>query len=234
MRPLYVMLVVPVFAVFAGNPVGQARSTNTQRMDFADGGTLRIEHSIGMLSIEAWDRPEIEIDTTKSTRAYIDPKSSDKFKKELELVHIIAERHGSEVVLTTDFPRYGTFKPLMQGSPRVDIEYRIKVPRKTHLVIHQEFGSIYVDGVNADIEASVPHGDITVLLPSDSSPSIEASTKFGTINSFVSDEGKRYRWPLGRTLAHSSASGGQKCLLKAGTGDIAILRVQTTFAQVKP
>jgi len=67
----------------------QKPQSSTQRMDFPSGGTLRLTKSTGLLTVEAWDRPDVEITAIKQ---------SDK-------VRVAAERHGDELVVTTDFPR---------------------------------------------------------------------------------------------------------------------------------
>ena len=43
--------------------------TNTQRVDFASGGALRLANSVGELAVQGWDRPYVEITTVKSTKA---------------------------------------------------------------------------------------------------------------------------------------------------------------------
>ena len=39
---------------------------NTQRLDFPSGGTLRLTKSTGMVTVEAWERPDVEITTITS------------------------------------------------------------------------------------------------------------------------------------------------------------------------
>ena len=73
MRPILTFLVVPLsllgiaFPSFAQETTKQpGEATTTERMNFAPGGTIRVEHSYGDLRVEGWDRPEVKITVTKS------------------------------------------------------------------------------------------------------------------------------------------------------------------------
>src|ERR1700729_128256 len=52
--------------------------SKTQHLDFPAGGTLRFINSVGVLTVEAWDQPGVEITTTKSTKADVDAAHREK------------------------------------------------------------------------------------------------------------------------------------------------------------
>jgi hypothetical protein len=81
----------------AGEPRQKAQVTKTERIDFPAGGTPRLANSIGVLTVEAWDRPGVEITTEKAAH-------------QMESAHVAAERRGNEFV-ATDCPRHGPFPP---------------------------------------------------------------------------------------------------------------------------
>jgi len=107
----------------AGEPKQTAPVSKTVRMDFPSGGTLRLTKSVGVLTVEAWDRPDVEFTTITSW---------DK-------VRVAAERHGDELVVTTDFPRHRTCS-------RVDLEYRIKAPSTARIIAAHGVGDVNIDG----------------------------------------------------------------------------------------
>src|SRR5271156_1605382 len=114
----------------ADQPKEKVQVSKTERMDFPSGGTLRLTNSIGVLTLEAWDRPDVEITTIKSTQGVYAASERDKGTHQLDKVNIATERHGDELVITTKFPRYRVF-PLsypLTGDPNLDVEYRIKAP----------------------------------------------------------------------------------------------------------
>lgn len=89
----------------------RARVTQTERVDFPSGGLLRLNNSIGELTIEGWDRPEVEITTIKSTKAAYGAQERENATRELNQVQVKTERRGDQVVVTTEFPRYAVFPP---------------------------------------------------------------------------------------------------------------------------
>ena len=100
----------------ADEPKQKVQVSNIERMDFPSNGTLRLTNSIGVLTVEGWDRPDVEITTTKATKVAYDARGREKATHELERVGVAAERRGGELVITTDFPRYRTFSsPLFSG-----------------------------------------------------------------------------------------------------------------------
>src|SRR5580658_10442964 len=83
--------------------------TKTEKADFAAGGTLRLEHSVGEVTIEGWDQPGVEITTTKSTLGVYSQKEEDREKRALEGIQITTKREGDEVVVTTQYPSHRAF-----------------------------------------------------------------------------------------------------------------------------
>jgi hypothetical protein len=171
----------------------------TQQFDFVPGGLLRLENSRGALTIEAWDKSIIELSTRSSNSA----------------TAITAERHGNELVVTTVVPK---------RSHETGVSYHLWVPRETRLAIHHRGGEVNVEGVAADIEASLRHGDIFLYLPADVPFTTNALTKIGSIN-VPGDPSLRPTYlHFGRRLAQPAAPNSHVLKLKAGYGDIYVLR----------
>src|SRR5450631_4389398 len=148
----------------------QVKVTNTQRVNFAPGGLIRLNHSYGDMILEGWDRPEVEITVVKSMPFDYQPKHPELAAQHLEAVGIVAERRSdTELAITTNLPaRGGHFSPPLSRKTTggVMLEYHIQVPRDSRLAIHHGTGSVSVTDVTGDIEASVGRGDIILwLLP---------------------------------------------------------------------
>jgi hypothetical protein len=124
----------------ADDPKQKVQVSNTQRMDFPSNGTLRLKNSIGSLTVEAWDRPEVEITTIKSTKVEFGARDREKATHDLERVRVAAERRGDELDITTDFPRYRTFPPPypLAGKANFALEYRIKAPSTARIIADHE------------------------------------------------------------------------------------------------
>jgi len=145
----------------------QIEVANTQRINFAPGGIIRVNESCGTLNVEGWDRPEVEITVLKSTQKYYEPTEREKEAARLERVRITTERPSdTELAISTTKNR------------GVSVDYEIRVPRNSRLEIHHGTGQVLVSDVTGDIEATAHRGDILLMLPDTAPYSIDAKTKF--------------------------------------------------------
>jgi len=214
-------------SAFANDPVKEyVVVTNTQHMDLPANGTVRLLHALDEITIEGWDQPGVEITTIKSTAGEYAPAEREKARQELDKVKISAERKGDELVIATTVPRGFTFLA-PPGSRGIGLQYRIMVPRSARLIVNGS-GEAHFFGVTGDIQAKMHQGEITVRLPEQAQYGIDASSKFGVVISDFPGDTKRHYW-----FAHSFAANSQaphKLLLRAGFGDIMILKVAQTPA----
>jgi len=160
---------LPVFGQAGRQP---AQVTTTERVSFAPGGIIRIDHSYGELNVEGWGQPEVEVTVIKSMPYDYKPKRADAAAERLRGVRIVTERKSdAELVIST-----------FKSTGGVRAEYEIHVPRNSGLAIHHGTGSVSVRDVTGDIEAIAGRGDIMLWLPP-GSYSIDAKTKLGNVSS---------------------------------------------------
>jgi hypothetical protein len=209
----------------ADEPKQQVRVSNTEHLDFVPNGTLRLTNSIGVLTVEAWDRTDIEITTIKSTKLEYEARDREKETHELDKVHVGAERHGDELVVTTTFPRNRLLHPVA-GEGNFDLEYHIKAPNNTRIVANHHVGDVNVDGLVGDIQATLLEGQITLHLPEEERYTITAKSRFGHVNSDFPGLQKRRWWLLGHHAENEDSTATHKLNLKVGYGDIVILKTQ--------
>jgi Putative adhesin len=187
--------------------------SNTERLDFPSGGTLRFVNSNGELTVEGWDQPGIEITTIKSAD-----------------VRITAERKGDEIVITSVFPKHGWLARPFRGLSDSHIEYRVKAPRNARVTIEHTIGEIHISGMAGDIRATDQMGQITVLLPQEGQYAIDAKSKLGAVDSdFPGDELRKHKF--GHSFLHEAQPSSQKLYLRIGFGDITILEVRRPVQQ---
>jgi len=196
--------------------------TNTQKADLPAGGLLRLKHSKGEVSIEAWDQPGVEITTVKSTRTALPAAGRDKARKALERVEISVERTGDELVIATNSHSHGL-------PSDTDLEYRIKAPRDARLAVEHGSGEVHVFNMTGDIQSSVGCGTITLVLPAGEPYAIDARSRIGHVNSDFPGQEKRRGWLIGHSFLESS-SAPHKLNLRVGYGDIIILKAQEPAA----
>jgi len=187
----------------ADEPKEKVQVSNTQRMDFPPGGTLRLRKSTGLLTVEAWDRPDIEITTIKYS----------------ERARISAARDGDELVVTTDFPRHRAFSSF-------DLECRIKAPANAKLIADHDLGDVNIDGLAGDIQVTLLQGEILLHLPQDGRYDINARSDFGNVSSDFPGCEKRRWWLLGHRSVNQDSQAAHKVNLRVGVGDIVILKAR--------
>jgi hypothetical protein len=199
--------------------------TNTQRFDFPAGGALRLKNSVGVLTVEGWDEPAVEITTIKSTRREYASYEREKAERALEQVRVAAQRQGNELIVTTDFPRYRSFPPPVPFAAKnnFDLEYRIKAPANTRLVVEHDVGEVNVDNLTSDIDVKLLQGEIMLHLPDDGY-AIKARTDFGHVYSEVSGAQKRMPWIFGHSVKTNASPAAHALNLKVGSGDIVLLK----------
>ena len=216
----------------AEEPKQKAQVTKTEHIDFPARGTLRLTNSVGVLTVEAWDQPGVEITTIKSSRFEYPAPERQKIAHELESVHVVAERRGDELVVTTDCPKHRPFPPPNILDPFAkeagfDLEYRIKAPRVTRIIADHHMGEVNIDGLTGDIQVTLRRGEILLHLPEEGRYDIRATSKFGDVNNDFPGEEKRRRWVVGHRVANEDSPAPHKLNLRVKFGDIVILKTRT-------
>ena len=200
------------------------RTEKTQTIEFTTGGLLRVMNSTGALTIEAWDKPTVELTTVKSSAIYITPKDREKASSKLEKVMVTAERHGNQLTVTTTAPRL-----LMN----LDLSNHLWVPRDTHVVIRQKDGEVNLQGLTGDIDASVRNGEIFVYLPEGAVYNTNAKSRFGGVELPGDSATRHVDLGLGHAFAQEVGPKAHMLNLKVGYGDIYITKGFTSQQPVQ-
>ena len=206
--------------LIANTPASQpVESSKTENVKFAPGGTIRLKDSFGSLTVEGWDRPEVEVTVVKSLGYVSEPQQ--RSSQRLDGVHVVtARKSDTELEISTTAPSPGFFGHLLLKGHDVALEYRIRAPRNSHLEIHHA-GYISVMGMTGDIDASDRRGDIVLMLPNLAAYSIDAHTKTGLVTSDVAATIHR-KHLVGESVTHSDAALPHKLVLRMGFGGITI------------
>lgn len=211
----------------AGRTIG---ITKTERMEFPARGVLHLQHSIGELTVEGWDRPEIEITTTKVPPLHYDSRWREKSShdRELEEVKVAAERHDDDVVISTTLPHGRSFPPPspFRGSIGVNLHYQIQVPRNACLIIEHEEGEVNIEDMAGDIRVTTMRGEITLRLPSEAQYAIDAKSDLGSVVSDFPGSERRRPWLFGHRFVPEPTSAGHQLYLRTGFGDIIIQKIR--------
>ena len=219
MKLIVITTLVFGLQLFAQEGIKQpGQVTTTDRVSFAPGGLIRLTTSSSNLFVEAWDRPEVEITTTKSSER---PRCLDD-------VHVVTERRSAtELAISTTIPS-GNFFAHPWGSKCVaKVEQHVSAPRNSRLAIRHGAGYVLVSRISGEIEASSRSGDIVLMLPDPGPYSIDAKSKFGSVTSDFAGTAHREKL-IGELFASAIVSPSRRIYLRIGFGGITIKEVPAT------
>jgi hypothetical protein len=190
-----------------------AQVTETKAMDFPSGGTLRIQKSVGLLSVDGWDQPGIEITAIKTGGS----------EKDRDRTRVTAERRGNDIVVITSVVQNPWPLRPFEGIRPVSLEYRIHLPRSARLDIQHRSGQVNVTDILGDIRITDGQGQIALSLPEAGEYSIDAKSRLGAVDfDFPGRERKKLKF--GHAFMSQSNQGAQHLYLRIGFGDITILK----------
>jgi hypothetical protein len=205
----------------------KARSVVRERLDFGARGTIQIIDSFGLIRIEGWDRPEVELNVVKVTYKSYDPQDLDKGMKELEQIKVEMTQiiESSLLAIKTTYPLSG-FNRLIRGKPKAQLEYTIKVPRACHIMIKHNIGDIAITNVEGNIEATSRIGEMWLSLPKSNQYVVDARVRIGNVSSEFESTAHQEK-PDEAKLQNDTASFTRHLFLRIGIGNIQIKKLKT-------
>ncbi len=229
-RFAWLVAVTCVFALRLAGADGirqPAQATATERVNFAPGGVIRLNLPSSNLFVEAWDRPEVEITTIKSTGRSYQSDQQDQGARCLENVRVVANRaSATELAITTTPPSHSFLRDPLDLKCSATVEQHINAPRDSHLVIHKGAGYVMVSRISGEIEVTSRSGDIVLMLPDPGPYSIDAKSKLGSVASDFAGTAHRKKL-LGEEFAGGNAP-SRRIYLRIGFGGITIKEVPST------
>lgn len=152
-----------------GSGPGWEEEVIERTVDLGAGGELEIESVNGSITIEAWDRSEVEIIAHKRARS----KRGDSAALLREIEVDIRESAG-RLEIETLLPRNkGWSKGTSYG-----VEYQLRVPREIKVDASSTNGGIDIDGVSGEVLLRTVNGRIDAM---DIDGDLEASSTNGGI-----------------------------------------------------
>jgi hypothetical protein len=218
--PLALALCLPVLPK---TPVQLVKVVTTDRVDFAAGGTIRFEGSVGELNIEGWDQPQVQITATRFD--YDNASEKDGEKSKLEQITVKAEkRSANELAITTALPHRNFLMRKVRGATDAGINYRIMVPRDSHLIVHHGDGDVTIYDVGGDIEATARVGTVVVQLDDPAQYAVDAHTKVGEVYSEYDGKYRR-RLLVGDNFAAPAQTPAHRVFVRVGIGSIDVIKM---------
>ncbi len=156
----------------------QAKKVAEKVFEFAPEGEVTIESRNGRIVIEAWDRPQVRVQITRTVRA-ADAQQAQALLKELKAD---VELRPGRLEIVSRYPKrrenVGLWDFLGRKIAAMDIHYYLQVPKATAVTLHTTNGEIRVRGTSRGVDAATTNGDIRV---SGASGPVEVETTNGEL-----------------------------------------------------
>lgn len=167
-------LTLPLAASAAGAVT--LRDTFEATYDLGPGGKLVLANVNGDITVEAWDRPQVEIQAEKRIRS----RSQSEAQEAMERFEVEVDRRGDTLVVRADRPRGsdGFWSWIFGRHIEAQVEYRVRVPASFELDLETVNGNLAVDRVHGRIDAGTVNGRVWIAVRGGT---VDASTTNGSM-----------------------------------------------------
>jgi len=124
----------------------------------AAGGTLDLSNVNGSITIETWNRAEVEVRADKIVKS----PSEDEANKTLDQLKVIVDAKPSRVRVEARFPHShnGLFSWLSGRGAEAKVEFKVRIPREADLRIDNVNGGITLQGGKGDLRLTTVNGGV--------------------------------------------------------------------------
>ena len=155
-----------VFAALGGAPAALAaeiRNVGERTFPFAPGGEVVIASQNGRIVVEAWDKPQIRVQITRTVRAGDEARAKALMKG----LRADVEVRPNQLRIQSRYPKIrenvGIWDILGGRVAALQIHYYLQVPRNTSFSLETSNGEVRVRGTRGDVEAVTVNGDVEVV-----------------------------------------------------------------------
>jgi DUF4097 and DUF4098 domain-containing protein YvlB len=194
----------------------------------AAGGTLDLSNVNGSITIETWDRAQVEVRADKIVKS----PSEDEANRTLARLKVIVDAKPNRVRVEAQYPRgtNGLFSWLSgRGVEMTKVEFTVRIPREADLKIDNVNGGITLRGGNGDLHLSTINGNVSAtdsdgtLTLESTNGGVEAHRTRGTLDASTVN---------GRVEAELTDLGSGKTSLESTNGGITLRLPATARANL--
>jgi len=140
----------------------EIRNVGERTFPFASGGEVVIESQNGRIVVEAWDRPQIRVQITRTVRAGDEARAKELMKG----LRADVEVRPDQLSIKSRYPRVrenvGIWDLIGGRVAALQVHYYLQVPRNTSFSLETSNGEVRVRGTRGDLEAATVNGDVEI------------------------------------------------------------------------
>ncbi len=196
MKRIFVGLILCMFAFISSASAEKFSRTETKFFKISPKGHVVVENVNGPIKVEAWDKPQVSLEITKTVRAS-DSQEAEEYFADLR----VDIKTGDDFLeVKTHYPHEwgeGLLDWLFHGGSRYGgVEYVLKVPETASIDVGSTNGSIKVREVTGEVKAHSTNGRIDL---EDVGGVVDGSTTNGGITARISEGVEFQELRLGTT-----------------------------------
>ena len=138
----------------------EIRNVGERSFPFEPGGEVLIESQNGRIVVEAWDRPQIRVQITRTVRAGDEARAKELMKG----LRADVEVRSHQLRIVSRYPRVrenlGIWDILGGRVAALQVHYYLQVPKNTSFSLQTSNGEVRVRGTRGDVEAVTVNGDL--------------------------------------------------------------------------
>jgi hypothetical protein len=156
----------------------------TQSVDFAPGGDIQLDETIGDVSVVGWDKPQVELTVLKATKKLYGRDEHAEALKELERFSIVMSKEsGNRLLVSATAPSRSLLGQLLKGGTNIELSFILKVPQASNLDIKHKAGDVNVNDIKGNISISNHAGDVGLALSGKERYVVDAKCRLGEVAS---------------------------------------------------
>lgn len=156
----------------------EIRDVGERVFPFERGGEIVIDSQNGRIVVEAWDKPQVRIQITRTVRA----GDADRANALMRDLRADVEVGATQIQIRSRFPKIresvGIWDLLGRKVAALHIHYYLQVPTETSLAVETSNGEIRVRGIRGEVTGETVNGDVEISGPA---AALEVKTTNGEI-----------------------------------------------------
>jgi hypothetical protein len=162
----------------------KVETRTTQSVDFAPGGDIQLDETIGDVSIVGWDKPQVELTVLKATKKLYGREEHAEGLKVLERFSIVMSKEsGNRLLVSATAPSRSLLGQLLKGGTNIELSFILKVPQTSNLAIKHKAGDVNVNDIKGNISISNHAGDVALELSGKEKYVVDAKCRLGEVAS---------------------------------------------------
>jgi len=140
----------------------EIRNVGERTFRFVPGGEVTIESQNGRIVIEAWDKPQIRVQITRTVRAGDEARARELMRGLRADVEVRSDRLHIQSRYPKIRENLGIWDILGGRVAALQVHYYLQVPRNTSFSLETSNGEVRVRGTQGSVEAVTVNGDVEV------------------------------------------------------------------------